>query len=229
MANHIKQTPKDPVEERPIRILVVDDHKIFRQGLVRMLKDQEGMTVVGEAATGQEAVSQASKLAPDVVLMDISLPDIDGIVATKQILEKAQFSKVLALSMHSGRDYIQNMIRSGARGYLTKDCEFEELLLAVQSVYQGQSYLSPRVAGVVIESYVHQNDNLTGSDLSDREREVLHYIAEGLSTKKIADRLGVSTKTVETHRRQVMRKLGIFNVPQLTKYAIRQGLSSLES
>lgn len=223
-----EQTKKTSDQNQAIRILIADDHKMFRQGLISMLEAQGDMIVVGEAETGQEAIRLGTKLAPDIILMDISFPDIDGIVATRKILEKVPTARVIALSMHTGREFIQKMMRSGACGYLVKDCNFEELLQAVHSVYQGQSYLCPRVAGVVIESYVLRNKNIVGEQLTDREREVLHYIAEGQNTKKIAENMGVSTKTVETHRRQVMRKLGIFNVPQLTKYAIREGLSSLD-
>jgi DNA-binding NarL/FixJ family response regulator len=228
LENLSKQTKKSSAKQKTIRILIADDHKMFRQGLMRMLDDQGDITVVGEAKTGREAIRLSAELAPDIILMDISLPDIDGIAATKRILDKAPTARVIALSMHSAQDFIQNMMRSGARGYLTKDCEFKELLRAVHSVYQGQSYLCPGVAGVVIESYVRRNNNSAGSHLTDRERDVLRYVAEGLSTKKIAANMNVSTKTVETHRRQIMRKLDIFSVPQLTKYAIRQGLSSLE-
>ena len=223
-----KQTDEGSEKELPIRVLIADDHRMFRQGLLSLLESQKGISVVGEAETGQKAIKLAAKLVPDIILMDITFPDIDGILATQAILEKVPTTRVIALSMHSGRDFIQRMMRSGASGYLIKDSDFKELLQAVRSVHQGQSYLCPGVAGVLIESYVRRSNNPVGAHLTEREREVLHYIAEGLSTKKIAAILGVSSKTIETHRRQVMRKLGIFSVPLLTKYAIREGLSSLD-
>ncbi len=217
------------IEEKPIRILIADDHKMFREGLAGLIKERSDMTVVGEAHNGQSAVDLSLKLLPDIVLMDISFPDFNGIIATQRIIEKAPAIRIIALSMHDGGEYIQSIMKSGASGYLVKDCEFKELVQAIHVVYQGKSYLCPGIAGIVIDSYVRRNSGSSETHLTDREREVLHCIAEGMSTKKIAASLNVSTKTIETHRRQVMKKLGIFNVAKLTKFAIREGMTSLEN
>jgi DNA-binding NarL/FixJ family response regulator len=170
-------------------------------------------------------------MAPDVVIMDITMPDLNGVEATKQILSKSPDIKIIGLSMHSDTVFVTEMLKSGAAGYLIKDCAFEELVRAIRTVIDNKVYLSPSISGVVVEDYIQRlsQTNFTGSDiLSDREREVLQLMAEGNSTKRIAAKLHISVKTVETHRRQIMNKLDIHTVAELTKYAIRKGLTSLE-
>ena len=213
-----------------IRILLADDHKITRQGLRSLLEKQQDMEVVAEADNGRTAVRLAGEIAPDVVIMDLTMPDLNGVEATRQIVADSPDVKVIALSMHSDSLFVTEMLKSGAAGYLLKDCAFEELAKAIRIVLDGKTYLSPSISGVVVEDYVHRLSKVefSGSEvLSDREREVLQLMAEGSSTKKIALKLHISVKTVETHRMQTMRKLDIHSIAGLTKYAIQEGLVSL--
>ncbi len=215
-----------------IRILLADDHKITRQGLRSLLEKQPDMEVVAEAEEGHAAVRLVLELKPNVVIMDISMPDLNGAEATRQIVKQSPNAKVIALSMHKDSQYVIEMLRSHASGYLLKECAFEELALAIRTVMDGKTYLSPTISGAVVEDYLHRLSKADFSKsevLSDREREVLQLVAEGKSTKQIALKLHISTKTVETHRRQIMNKLDIHTVAELTKYAIRKGLTSLET
>ncbi len=213
-----------------IRILLADDHRIVRQGLRTLLEKEPDMEVVAEAEEGRMAVRLARKLAPQVVIMDVGMPDLNGIEATRQVLADTPGLKVIALSMHSDRRFVVNMLKAGASGYLLKDSAFEELAAAIRVVMLNKTYLSPGVSDIVIKDYVQgpREDSSVFSVLTPREREVLQLMAEGKSTKQIADRLHVSIKTIETHRQQIMTKLGIHSVAELTKYAVREGLSSLE-
>ena len=214
------------------RILLVDDHEITRQGLRLLIEEQSDMKVIAEAKEGRTAVELASELSPDVIIMDVSMPDLNGIEATRQITSKSSDIKIIALSMHSDSLYVSSMLKSGASGYLLKDCAFEELVIAIKAVVAGKTYLSPAISSVVIDGYLGKMKK--GDDSSDldvisvREREVLQLIAEGVSTKQIALKLHISAKTVETHRRQIMNKLDIYTIAELTKYAIRKGLTSVE-
>ena len=216
---------------RPIRIILADDHQIVRQGLRILLEAEPDMEVIAEADNGRKVLKQAQELAPDVIIMDLSMPELNGIEATRQILSGAPEVKVVALSMHSDSLFVLNMIKSGASGYLLKDCALEELVKAIRTVIDQKTYLSPGISDIVIRDFVTgwQTTNSSAfSVLSPREREVLQLMAEGRTTNQIADGLCVSVKTVEAHRKQVMTKLGIHSVAELTKYAIRQGLTSLE-
>jgi DNA-binding NarL/FixJ family response regulator len=215
-----------------VRILLADDHKIVRDGLRSLLEKQQGMEVVGEAENGRRALELAHQKKPDVVIMDVSMPDLNGIEATRQMLADQPRVRVIALSMHSDRRLVAGMLQAGASGFLLKDCAFDELARAINAVMCNQPYLSPRIAGTVIQDYVRR---MTPSEsptsdalLTTREREVLQLLAEGWSTKKIGSHLHVSVKTVETHRRQMMDKLGLHSIAEITKYAIREGLTSLE-
>lgn len=213
-----------------VRIILAEDHRITREGLVNLLQERSDMQVVGEAENGREAVRLARELSPDLVIMDVTMPDLNGIDATRIITSGSNNTKVIALSMYSDKQFVQGMIQAGASGYLLKDCAFEELVSAIQAVIQGDTYLSPGIAGIVVQDYLNKlTTDRSSADtvLTNREREVLQLIAEGNSTKEIAARLSVSVKTVETHRRQIMEKLGIFSIAELTKYAIREGLTSL--
>jgi len=214
-----------------VKIILADDHRITREGLLNMLNNQPDMEVIGEAENGREAVKLAQKLSPDVVIMDVTMPDLNGIDATRMITAKVHDTKVIALSMYSDKQFVQGMIRAGASGYLLKDCAFEELVHAIRAVLPGDTYLSPAIAGIVVEGYKRKlstKGSPASSILTNREREVLQLVAEGRNTQTIASRLDISVKTVETHRRQVMEKLKIFTIAELTKYAIREGLTSLE-
>jgi len=214
-----------------IRIILADDHKITRQGLRSLLDKQPGMEVVAEAEEGRATLRLVRELSPDVVIMDVTMPDLNGIEATRQIVGEFDNVKIIALSMHSDALFVTEMLKSGASGYLLKDCAFEELARAIRTVVAGKTYLSPTISGVVVDDYLHRLSKIDFSDsevLTDREREVLQLIAEGNSTKRIALKLHISVKTVETHRRQIMNKLDIHTVAELTKYAVRKGLTSLE-
>ena len=215
-----------------IRILLADDHKIIREGLRSLIEKQDDMEVIDEAGDGRTTVQLAQQLSPDVIIMDIAMPDLNGMEATRQITVQSRDIKVIALSMHSDRHFVAEMFRAGASGYLLKDCAFEDLVHAIRRVVENQSYLSPEIANVVIEDYVHRlsaAESSVFSILSPREREVLQLLAEGKTTKQLAAQLHVSIKTIETHRSNIMTKLDIHSTAELTKYAIREGITSLET
>ncbi len=210
---------------------MADDHQIVRQGLRILLEAEPDMEVVAEADNGRKVLRMAQELTPDIIIMDLSMPELNGIEATRQILAEVPGIRIIALSMHSDSLFVLNMIRAGASGYLLKDCALEELVKAIRAVVNNKTYLSPGVSDIVIRDFVTGWQTTTSSAfsvLSAREREVLQLMAEGKTTNQIADGLCVSVKTVEAHRKQVMNKLGIHSVAELTKYAIRQGLTSLE-
>ncbi|MCH8333512.1 response regulator transcription factor [Candidatus Sumerlaeota bacterium] len=212
------------------KILIADDHKILREGLRSMLQSEKGFEVVGEAGDGRTAVSMAMELHPDIVIIDIAMPDLNGIEATRQISAKLPRVKVIALSMYADGRFIRDVLDAGASGYLLKDSAFEELAGAIRAVAKGGMYLRPAITEVVVKNYVQSSPSASRparSILTAREREVLQPLAEGKTTKEIAGLLGVSVKTIETHRKQVMDKLKIRSVAELTKYAIREGLTSL--
>ena len=213
-----------------VRILLADDHKIIVDGLRSLLERSNDLKVVGQASDGLSAVRLAADLSPDLVIMDISLPGLNGIDATRRILEVNPRVKVIALSMHKDGRYIAEALKSGAAGYLLKESAFDELTAAIRSVMKGTCFLSASIADLVIKDYIRhleKTDSGVFSVLTPREREVLQSLSEGLSTKEIAARLGVSVKTVETYRVQIMEKLDIHSVAELTKYAIREGITSL--
>ena len=214
-----------------MRILLADNHKLSVDGLRAMLAKQPGTEIVGEAGDGRAAVRLAQELLPDLVIMDIGMPVLNGMDATRQITSELPAVKVLAVSMHADRQYVSGMLAAGASGYVVKDSAFAELAQAVQVVMRGGRYLSPDVVDVVVDDYVQRLAPAPGSGLarlSEREREVLQLIAEGHATADIAARLHVSRKTVETHRKNVMVKLELRSVAELTKFAVREGLTSLD-
>lgn len=214
-----------------LRILLADDHKIVRDGLRSLLEKQQGMEVVGEAENGRLVLELARQKKPDVVIMDVSMPDLNGIEATRQMLAAQPGVRVIALSMHSDRRLVAGMLQAGASGFLLKDCAFDELARAIHAVMANQPYLSPRIAETVIQDYVRRmtpSESSTADALTKRQREVLQLLAEGWSTKHISSHLYLSVKTVETHRREIMAKLSLHSIAELTKYAIREGLTSLE-
>ena len=203
----------------------------MREGLCTLIEKQPDMEVVGEAENGRVAVQRTRELAPEVVVMDIAMPDLNGIEATRQILTSSPGVKVIGLSMHSAERFVVEMLRAGSSGYLLKDCAFEELLLAIRTVLAGNIYVSPGIRDTMIQDYVRdfsKTQSSVNSILTPREGEVLQLLAEGRTTKQIALSLRVSTKTVETYRRQVMRKLKLYSVAELTKFAVREGITPLE-
>ena len=214
-----------------LRLLLVDDHKLFRDGLRSMIEPQRGMEIVGEARDGQSAVALAHELKPDVILMDVSMPELNGIEATRKIIADQPAAKIIMLSMHSDRRYVIEALRSGARGYLLKDSAFDEVVAAIRECISGKVYLSTQIANIVINDYISLAKSADASAyavLSAREREVLQMFAEGKTTKEIAAQLQVSAKTIESHRKQVMDKLNLHSIAELTKYAIREGLTELD-
>jgi len=213
-----------------IRVLLADDHRIMREGLRSLLDQQDDMKVVGEAEDGREAVRLACKLAPSVAVVDVAMPDLNGIETARRILADSPHVKVLALSMHMDRRLVLGMLDAGASGYLLKDCAFDELVTAIRAVAAGGVYLSPKIAGHVVNDRARHADPAASpsSALTAKERETVQLIAEGRSTKEIAALMGVSIKTVETHRQHVMTKLGYRSVAELTKFAIREGITFIE-
>lgn len=211
-----------------IRVMIVDDHVLVRAGLRALLRSAGDIEVVAEAGSGREAVGLAGKLRPDVVLMDISMPELNGLEATAQLLQASSGSRVVMLSMHSTEEHVLRALRAGACGYLLKNGTGEELELAVRAAARGESYMSPAVSRQVIDSYLTRTDGHESDydRLTPRQREILQLLAEGRRTKEIAHDLQLSVKTVETHRAQLMERLGLDDLASLVRYAIRKGLVS---
>lgn len=210
------------------KILLVDDHEIMREGLAALLRKHPEYEIVGHAANGRIALEMADELAPDLVLMDIEMPDLNGIDATRRMIAKCPELRVMALSTHAQRLMIVNMLQAGAAGYMLKESAFSELTEGLKAMREGRTYLCSKVAKVVFSDYVKMltNPNWNGGDgLTSREREVLQLVAEGHTTKEIAKTLDLSAKTVDSHREHIMHKLGIHNIAGLTKYAVREGLT----
>jgi DNA-binding NarL/FixJ family response regulator len=214
-----------------IRIVLADDHTILRQSLSKSFKQENDIEVVGQAKDGRTTIELVKELQPDVIIMDIAMPDLNGIEATRRIIKGHPKVKVIGLSMHSSDKYIREMFRVGASGYLLKNCPFEELLEAVRTVSKGKTFVSSSIGDVIVKNYISKDAaEETGvfSILSEREREVLQLLAEGKTTKQIGRLLHISSKTVEGHRLRIMNKLNIDNIAQLTKYAIQEGLTQPE-
>ena len=214
------------------RIIIADDHGIMREGLRSLVDKLPGMEVVGDAENGRVAVELARKLKPDLIILDVSMPELNGIEAARRIHAECPATRIIALSMHADRRFVIEMLKAGASGYLLKDVIFEELHKAIETILSGQNYLSQKIANLVVQDYATGGSAEAPSPqtlLSDREREVLQLVAEGRTTKQIALKLHVSVKTIETHRQNLMRKLKIDSVAELTKYAIREGLTTLET
>ena len=213
------------------RILLVDDHTIIRQGLRSLLEKEPDMKVVAEAGDGQASLGMVQEYAPDVVLMDIAMPGLNGIEATSQILASAPSTRIIGLSMYKDKRFVTGMLQAGASGYMPKDCVFEELVQGIRAVVANKMYLSPTVTPTLVKSYLHQIDNINGtrfSTLTRKEREVLRLLAQGKATREVANCLGVSVKTIETHRRHITEKLNVHSLADLVKYAIREGITSLD-
>jgi len=214
-----------------MKILIADDHGIMREGLRSLIEKQDDMEVVGEAEDGQMVVELARELCPDVIIVDITMPNLNGVDAARQILRENGDAKIIALSMHSNRLFVTKMLQTGVLGYVLKSYLFDELVKAIYAVASKKYYLSPQITDVLVEDCV---DNVpeacesVSERLTDRDRHMLQLLSEGQSSKQIALRLGISPKTADAKRRQIMDKLGIYSVAELTKYAVREGLTSLE-
>jgi two-component system nitrate/nitrite response regulator NarL len=222
----------DPVSAKKqiIKVLVADDHPVVRKGLQLCLANLGKMKVVGEAADGDEALRKARELSPDVVLMDISMPGMNGLDVTEILRKEAPNMKVLILSVHSNKEYIFRVIQAGAHGYVSKEAPPEEVVRAIESVFSGEPHFSEDIARAALTEFVTSGGKKEPfAQLTTREREVLVLIAEGQSNKEIADRLNIGVRTIETHRERIMRRLNIHSVAGLTKYAIANGLISLEN
>ena len=211
-----------------VNVIIADDHKIMREGLRTLIEKQPGIKVVGEAETGREALKKTKELEPDIVVMDITMPDLNGIEATRYIKREIRSVEVIALSIHSHRRFIWEMLDAGAAGYVLKNSAFKELVDAIEAVSRGQKFLSAQITTTVIEQALDPEGGEAGSILTPREREVLQLLSEGHTTKEMAAKLFLSARTVEAHRANLMKKLEIHNVAGLTKYAIREGLTSTE-
>ncbi|MFM2125144.1 MAG: hypothetical protein RL328_1595 [Acidobacteriota bacterium] len=208
---------------RRTRILLADDHSVVRHGFRRILEAQEDMEVVGEVSNGREAVEQSEQLQPDIIIMDVTMPELNGIEATRRIAEVAPRARVLALSMHRDSVYVREILRAGARGYLLKDSGEADFIAAVRSVARGEGYLSPAVSDAVLSDYRKHVTNPIDL-LTSREREVLQLVAEGKSNKEIATSLQLSVYTVEAHRGKIMEKLNLHSASELVRFAIRNGI-----
>lgn len=215
-----------------IRIALCDDHQIIREGLRSLLDKQPDMTVVGECVNGLEAIKLAAEKKPDIMVLDIAMPELNGIAAATRIFAQFPRIKILALSMHSDHHFVTEMLEAGASGYMLKDSAFPELANAIRTIMAGGLFISPRIAGNVLDEFTHRsrpnNKSHQRIELSPREKEILQMISEGKSSKDIAAVMNISIKTVETHRQHIMNKVGAHNVATLTKFAIREGLTSLE-
>ena len=215
-----------------IRLLIADDHKMMREGLRSLIAKEEGLSIVAEAENGKDTVSLVRKTMPHVVIMDVAMPDLNGIEATRRIVKISPKVKVVALSGHPDRHFVTEMLKAGASGYILKQTAYEELIRAIIEVSKGKTYLSPAVTQGVVDTYVRATPRRDVKPafavLTHREREVLQLLAEGKSTKEMADELAVSVKTIETHRRNIMEKLSLHSVAELTKYAIREGITSID-
>lgn len=215
-----------------IKLLIADDHQLFREGLVNLLADTPDIEIVGQASNGQEALVMAAKLMPDIVIMDIGMPILNGIEATGQLRKSHPHIRVIALSMHSEKSYVKEMLEAGASGYLFKNCTYHQLIEGIEAVYAGKKYLSDTITEVLIHDYLDKSEDNrpteTESLLTGRETEVLKLFAMGKSTKEIADQLFVSIKTVGTHRQHIMDKLEFKSTTDLVKYAIKNKLIDFE-
>jgi two-component system response regulator NreC len=214
----------------PIRVLLADDHTLIRAGLRMVVVSQPDFTVVGEASDGREAVALAEQLKPDVVVMDIGMPSLNGIEACRQIHDSLPGSQVIMLSMHSDEGYVLRALKAGAKGYMLKDSAEADLASAIRAVTAGKSFFSPAVSKILLEDYMRKLKRTGAEDsfdlLSPREREVLQLVAEGKSSKEVANLLSLSVYTVETHRAKLMQKLNLHNIPELILYAVRKGVIS---
>ncbi len=214
----------------PIRIIIADDHRLFREGLVNLLSESKDIEIVAQAEDGRDVVLKAKEFNPQVVIMDIGMPIINGVEATRQLLKELPSAKVIALSMHSDKQYIKGMLEAGASGYLFKNCAYDELIEAIHTVNSGKKYLSDVITEIMIQDYLGKEENNPESDaeLTERESEILKLIAEGVPTSEISELLFVSVKTIGTHKQHLLEKLNLKTSTDLVKYAIKKGIVSLD-
>jgi DNA-binding NarL/FixJ family response regulator len=216
-----------------IKVFLADDHAVVRDGLRLLLEAEEGISVVGDASDGRKAVREVKRLRPDVVVMDIAMPELNGIEATRKVRESCPSTKVIILSMLYTKEHVFRALQSGARGYLLKESAGREVVKAVRTVHAGRRYLSQRIADTVIDDYIHRRQAAPArspiEQLSSREREILQLVVEGKSSARIAEILYISPKTVETYRSRLMKKLGISDIPSLVKFAIQHGVTALDT
>jgi DNA-binding NarL/FixJ family response regulator len=212
---------------KKIKIVLVDDHKLLRDGLRNIIDQKTNMQIIGEASDGREAIKMASKLIPDVIVMDVAMPGLNGVEAAKQIHKNLPQIKIIGLSMHSGKQFIQGMFKAGAFGYLLKDGDADELITAITTVVKNKRYLSKDINQEYL-TLIKKGETIEKAQLSSREKEVLQLIAEGKSSKEIGEILFLSPKTVDVHRNNIMKKIELYTIPELTKYAIKKGLTSLD-
>ncbi len=212
-----------------IKVLIADDHQLFREGITNLLKASPDLEIVGQAENGKEAVEKTLELKPDIILMDIGMPEMSGIEATLTLKKEIPEIKIIALSMHSDKQFINGMLEAGASGYLLKNSTYNQLIEAIKSVYSGNKYLSGEVTDIVINDYLDkkQEANKREAELSERESEILLMIAEGYSTREIGEKLFISVKTVGTHKQKILEKLNLNNTAEMVKYAIKNGLIEL--
>lgn len=213
---------------KKLRIILADDHRLVRAGIRALIESIPNVEVIGEAANGEEALALAKKLLPDVALLDLAMPDLNGILVTEALARECPSVKVVILSMHRTPEFVLHALRAGAQGYIVKDGAASELEAAIDALVRGEAYLSPAISRVVIESTLDQVEPHRADDLTPRQRQVLRLVVEGNTMKEIALTLGVSIKTVEAHRAQLMERLGIHDVPGLVRYAMRTGLTPPE-
>jgi DNA-binding NarL/FixJ family response regulator len=214
----------------PLRILIVDDHAVVRRGVRALLESHDGWVVCGEATTGRDAVEQCRRLGPDVVVMDLSLPDLNGLDATRQILKDAPHTEVLVLTMHHSEELARDLLQAGARGYVLKSDADENLVVAIDRLRQHKPFLTPTVTEFVLDDYLRRGDigdDVTPAGVTSRERQIIQLIAEGRSNKEAAATLGISVKTIESHRANIMRKLRLRSVGDLVRYAIRNKIAQM--
>ncbi|TXD45867.1 response regulator [Polaribacter sp. IC073] len=210
-----------------IKIILVDDHKLLRDGLRNIIEQRSNMHIIGEASDGREAIKKCAELLPDVLIIDVAMPGLNGIEAARQIKKTHPEIKIIGLSMHSSKQFIQGMFKAGAFGYLLKDGDADELIIAITTVIENKKYLSKDINQEFL-SLLKNGENLEKTQLSSREKEVLQLIAEGKSSKEIGETLFLSPKTVDVHRNNIMKKIDLHTIPELTKYAIQKGLTSLD-
>ena len=214
----------------PIKIIIADDHRLFREGLVNLLSDSKDIEILAQAENGMDVIAKAKELNPDVIIMDIGMPVLNGVEATVKLLKELPAIKVIALSMHSDKQYIKGMLEAGASGYLFKNCAYDELIEAIHTVNAGKKYLSDKITEIMIQDYLGKEESIpeTDSELTERESEILRLIAEGASTSEISELLFVSVKTIGTHKQHLLEKLNLKTSTDLVKYAIKKGIISLD-
>lgn len=214
----------------PIKIIIADDHRLFREGLVNLLSDSKDIEILAQAENGADVIVKAKELNPDVIIMDIGMPVLNGVEATGKLLKELPAIKVIALSMHSDKQYIKGMLEAGASGYLFKNCAYDELIEAIHTVNAGKKYLSDKITEIMIQDYLGKEESMpeTDSELTERESEILKLIAEGVSTSEISELLFVSVKTIGTHKQHLLEKLNLKTSTDLVKYAIKKGIISLD-